>query len=167
MKVMLTQNSAPTLRITLPGTLAAWLVRTCRLGLGVIFVWSGVAKLIEPQSFALTIGAFGLLPAQWIAPLAAALSLFEVAAGAGLLFDVRGSLEAITALLLLFTAILVYGLWLGLDIDCGCFGPGDPEGNAYHGLRPALYRDLVMLSAAGFLFYRRPRRSLKTVGLNP
>ena len=41
----------------------------------------------------------------------------------------------------LFMAILGYGISMGLDVDCGCFGPEDPESKAFHGLRAALYRD--------------------------
>jgi len=58
-----------------------------------------------------------------------------------------------------------YGLELGLDVDCGCFGPGDPEGRAYHSLRPALYRDTIMLAGIGYLFLWRRWQSARPVRL--
>jgi hypothetical protein len=79
----------------------------------------------------------------------------EFVAGAGLLFDLEGSLSIISALLLVFIGILAYGIWMGLDVDCGCFGAGDPEKKAFHGLRSSLYRDLIMLAGAVFLYWRR------------
>jgi hypothetical protein len=77
--------------------------------------------------------------------------LLEVIAGIGLLFDIRGSLALITGLLVLFMVVLGYGIWMGLDVDCGCFGPEDPEAEAFHGLRLSLFRDLVMM--AGVFLY--------------
>ena len=92
-----------------------------------IFIYSGLMKLMDPQRFAEIISVFGLLPHALIFPAAILLPILEVAAGVGLVFSLRGSLAAITAMLALFMAVLVYGIHLGLDIDCGCFGPEDPE----------------------------------------
>ena len=56
----------------------------------------------------------------------------------GLFFNRRWAKVWAAVLLILFIAVLGYGIWLGLDIDCGCFGPGDPEHDAFSGLRTAL-----------------------------
>lgn len=136
-----------------------WPYRGVRVILALLFLWAGVVKLLDPDSFAIILEAFDLLPYSWIMPIAVGLPILEILAGIGLLFDVRGSLATVTGLLLLFMAVLGYGVWLGLDIDCGCFGPGDPEGEAYKGLRPALYRDLVMLAGVAYLYVWRFRRS--------
>ena len=123
--------------------------------LGVVFIYSGATKLIEPQHFAVLIDAYGLLPDALLMPVAVILPALEVVAGAGLLVDVRGSLGTVTALLLLFVLILSYGIHMGLDVDCGCFGPDDPEAEAFHGLKLALYRDMVMLAAIVLLYVWR------------
>jgi uncharacterized membrane protein YphA (DoxX/SURF4 family) len=136
-----------------------WPYRGVRLILVLIFVWAGVVKISDPDSFAIILEAFDLLPYTWIPAIAVGLPALEILAAIGLLFDLRGSLTAITGLLLLFLAVLGYGVWLGLDIDCGCFGPGDPEGEAYKGLRPALYRDLIMLAGVAYLHLWRFRRA--------
>jgi len=132
-----------------------WPYFIIRCLLAAVFLWAGFRKLADPVVFAVLIDAYGLIPESWVMPLAVLLPLFEVAAGLGLLFDLRGSLAAIAALLLLFIAILAYGIHLGLDIDCGCFAPEDPEAKAYHGLQTALYRDLVMVIAIGYLYVWR------------
>ena len=41
----------------------------------------------------------------------------------------RGSLILLTGLLSLFAAVLGYGIWLGLEIECGCFGLGGLGGD--------------------------------------
>lgn len=136
-----------------------WPYRGVRIILALIFLWAGVVKILDPDAFAIILEAFDLLPYSWIMPVAVVLPILEILAAIGLLFDVRGSLAAVTGLLIIFLAVLGYGVWLGLDIDCGCFGPGDPEGEAYKGLRPALYRDLVMMAGVAYLYVWRFWRS--------
>ena len=129
-----------------------WVYTILRWIIGIVFIYSGVVKLIDPETFAVLIDAYGLLPEVLLMPMAVMLPAAEVLAGAGLLVDLRGSLAGITGLLVLFVIILGYGILMGLDVDCGCFGPEDPESRAFHDLRPALYRDLVMLAAVACMY---------------
>ena len=138
-----------------------WLYPILRWTLGCVFVYSGATKLLAPQTFAVLIEAYGLLPDALLMPAALVLSTVELVAGVGLLADVRGSLATIAALLVLFVGVLGYGIGMGLDVDCGCFGPEDPEAEAFHGLQAALYRDLVMLAATGFLYAWRRYRGFR------
>jgi hypothetical protein len=96
---------------------------------------------------------------------AIALPALEVAAGIGLLFDIKGSLAVIAGLLGLFIAMLSYGIWIGLDVDCGCFGPEDPEAEAFHSLKIYLYRDLIMLAGVAFLYGWRQYGAIKPLKL--
>ncbi len=135
--------------------------RGIRWVLAALFLYSGAAKLADPQSFATVIAGFGLLPKALLFPAALLLPLLEVVVGIGSIFAVRGSLAAIAGMLVLFMAVLAYGISLGLDIDCGCFGPGDPE-QAYKGLRVALARDAAMLAAVVFVYWCRGRLQKRT-----
>ena len=138
-----------------------WFYRLARTVLGIIFIWSGFFKLIAPERFSAIIEAYGLIPDPTILPAAISLSVLELLAGVTLVMDIQGSLGVMAGLLILFVAILSYGLWIGLDVDCGCLGPDDPEGAAYHSLRPALYRDMIMLAGIGYLFIWRWRKSVR------
>ncbi|MBU0544077.1 MAG: DoxX family membrane protein [Proteobacteria bacterium] len=140
-----------------------WIYKLSRWGLGGIFIYAGCIKLLEPETFAVLIDAYGIIPENLLMPVAVALPALELAAGIGLLFDIKGSLSMISGLLGLFIAILGYGIWLGLDVDCGCFGPEEPEAKAFHGLRMTLYRDLVMLTIISFIFGWRRYRAIKPV----
>ena len=93
-----------------------------RIVLAIVFLSSGLSKLIDPTSFSVIIEAYGLIPESWVMPVAIALPLLEVVGSLGLLLDIRGSLATISGMLVLFLVILGYGVWMGLDIDCGCFG---------------------------------------------
>jgi hypothetical protein len=142
-----------------------WIYKLTRWVLGGVFVAAGGLKLMEPQTFAVLIEAYGIVPESLLMPTAMLLPALEVAAGVGLLFDIRGSLSVVTGLLLVFIAILAYGIWMGLDVDCGCFGLEDPEADAFHGLRQALYRDVVLLAGVAFLFGWRRYRAVEPVRL--
>jgi hypothetical protein len=142
-----------------------WLYRLCRWTLGGIFIYAGGTKLLEPEIFAVLIDAYGIVPEWLLVPVAIGLPFLEVFAGIGLLLDIRGSLALITGLLVLFIGVLGYGIWMGLDVDCGCFGPEDPETEAFHGLRLSLFRDLVMMVGAFFIFGWRRYRCIRPAGV--
>jgi len=140
-----------------------WIYKLARWGLGIIFIYAGSVKLLEPKTFAVLIEAYGILPQDLLVPAAVILPALEIAGGIGLLGEIEGSLAVIAGLLVLFIAILGYGIWMGLDVDCGCFGPDDPEARAFHGLRESLYRDLAMLAGIGFMYGWRRCRAIQPV----
>lgn len=136
-----------------------WTYRLARWFLGAMFVWAGLSKLGEPEVLAVTIDAFGLTPESWSMPLSYALLTFEITLGLALLADLPWSLGGITGLILLFMAVISYALWLGLDIDCGCYGPGDPEAKAFSSLKTALWRDAGFLALAVYLYWFKRRKT--------
>jgi uncharacterized membrane protein len=138
------------------------LLRWC---LGGIFIFAGITKLMAPETFAILIDAYGLVPGFLLLPVSLILPVLEITAGAGLLFDVKGSLSLTAGLMVLFIAVMGYGIWMGLDIDCGCFGPGDPESEAFHGLKAALCRDVFLLTGIVLLFGWRRCRGIVPVEL--
>ena len=138
-----------------------WTYRTLRWGLGAIFIYAGGTKLLAPEIFAVLIEAYGIVPDALLMPVAIMLPLMEVIAGIGLLFDIRGSLAIFTMLLVLFIAILGFGITMGLDVDCGCFGPQDPEAEAFHSLRLSLYRDLGLLAGVVLLYVIRRAKAIR------
>lgn len=142
--------------------LSYWAYTTVRLLLSIVFLYAGVVKLLDPKVFGVVISDFGLLPESWIMPVAIGLPILEVSAAIGLAFNVRGCLGLIAALLIFFIVVLGYALWLGLDIDCGCFGPEDPESHAYGGLRISLYRDLLMAVGVIYMYVWHSRCSAAT-----
>lgn len=133
----------------------SWSYAMVRVGLALSFLVAGIIKIQDPMTFAVTIDAFGILPGTLVLPVAVFLPVLEIIGAVALIFDIRGSLGLITLMILMFIAVLGYGMHMGLDIDCGCYGPGDLEGEAYAGIRGALWRDLIMLGCAGTLYLWR------------
>lgn len=126
----------------------------CRWLLALVFLYAGVPKLLDVITFADTIGAYGLLPEALLVPAAITIASLEVIAAAGLLLRKTSALVLTTVLMSVFIAVLSYAIWAGLDIDCGCFGKGDPEYRAFSGVRTALLRDIVLLPPLVFLYWR-------------
>jgi len=125
-----------------------------RVIIGSVFIYAGFIKLIDPKAFAKAISQFDVVPEFLLAPLAIGLPALEFFAGLGLIFNIRGSLQVIFNLLIVFILVLGYGIFNDLDIDCGCFGP--EEINARESLKQVLFRDLLMVMAVCYIYiYKR------------
>ena len=122
------------------------------LTIAAVFLIAGIQKLIDPDSFVVLIDSYGLLWEPFLLPIAIVLPVTEIVCGIGIVFRKKWAVLGIAALTLMFIAILTYGIWMGLDVDCGCFGTGDPEYKAYSGLQSALIKDVVLLLGVGYLF---------------
>jgi uncharacterized membrane protein YphA (DoxX/SURF4 family) len=137
-----------------------WLLFIGRLALGWILIYAGYAKLAMPWlSFAGQIEAYKLswLSSDAIVFIAKTLPWFELVLGAALVlgFGLRWVAAVASALLLFFFVILARSYGLGMDIDCGCFGPGDKL------TWKSLVRDATILAMAlGLTWgaFRQPRR---------
>jgi putative oxidoreductase len=103
-----------------------------RLTLGVVFTYAAFLKVsMSWLTFAASIDAYQLLPDWAVTPLAQLLPWFELTLGLLLVsgFAVRWTGTAVTLLLGGFFSAMVHAHMKGLDIDCGCFGPGEKIGS--------------------------------------
>ncbi len=99
-----------------------------RVLLGAIFLYAAWTKLREPWGiFAIGIDSYQILPAWAVEVVARTLPWFELLLGVWLIAGLwRGISSAITsALLIVFFSLMVRAMIKGMQIDCGCFGPGD------------------------------------------
>lgn len=132
---------------------AKWLDRGARWLLAGTFLYAGLPKLLDPVLFAQVIAAYGLLPHFLLLPAAIVLPLTELLTALLLLMNRKAGLWLTAVLMVIFIGVLSYGIHLGLDIDCGCFSPEDPEHTAFSGLRTALVRDLLLLVPLTYGFW--------------
>jgi len=143
------------------------LYRVLGIILGIVFIYAGAMKLPDPLTFASTIDGYGLVSWSLSKLLARVLPIVEIVTGLALIFNIRGALGMIVAQLLVFMAVLSYGIYMGLDADCGCFGPGE-SGNEYSGgLWPTLIRDAFMLGACLLMYWQRWAAGIVPHPLNP
>jgi uncharacterized membrane protein YphA (DoxX/SURF4 family) len=133
-----------------------------RVALGLVFVYAGFAKLLDPGAFARTVSQYDIVPEFLLTPFAVGLPALELLAGLSLVINVRGSLAAIFGLLVMFSLVLGYGIFSGMDIDCGCFSP--EEISARSSLKNALFRDLLMIAAVFYLYVYRLKKGTTYFG---
>lgn len=126
--------------------------RLMRLVLGLVFLYSGLSKSLDLNYFAGVIDAFGILPTVLSFPAGVVIVVLEILLGAGIILDRRGSLSGMLVMLLGFMCVAWYAIYMGYDIDCGCFGPGDPAAEAFSTLYQVLYRDAVMVAVIAYLY---------------
>jgi uncharacterized membrane protein YphA (DoxX/SURF4 family) len=121
-----------------------------RLALAAIFIYAAWVKLAAPwYTFASNIDSYRLLPPDAVVFLAHTLPWFELALGLMLLtpFRVRWVTAVCGLLLTGFWGSMLRAYLLGMNIDCGCFGPGEP-------ISPlTLSRDALMLVLAAFVWW--------------
>jgi uncharacterized membrane protein YphA (DoxX/SURF4 family) len=99
-----------------------------RVALGAIFVYAGYVKLKDPwELFALAISSYDLLPLKAVEFVARTLPWAEVLIGLMLIvgFQLRIAATACSLLLLVFFSLMVRAYAKGMEISCGCFGPGE------------------------------------------
>jgi uncharacterized membrane protein YphA (DoxX/SURF4 family) len=107
---------------------AAILALILRVILGVIFVYAACVKLRDPWAlFAISIDSYQILPLWAVELVAKGLPWFEMLLGVLLISGLwRGvSTAAASLLLAVFFSMMIRAMVKGLQIDCGCFGPGE------------------------------------------
>ena len=129
-----------------------------RIVLGAVFVYGGYVKLRAPWAlFGMAIDSYHLVPLRYIEPLARTIPWFEVALGLLLIFGwlLRLSATAVSLTLAIFFAAMLHAFLNHQEINCGCFGPGEPIS------KWTLLRDGSMLAGSLLLTWmalRSPRR---------
>lgn len=96
-----------------------------RIGLGLIFLGAGAAKLVHPADFLAELMDYRVPSPPFVWHLVAAgLPWLEVILGAALCFNCwAGTVRPLTAALAAsFVAMLLQAVLRGLPLDCGCFG---------------------------------------------
>ena len=153
--------------------------RLFQLLLGVVFVYAGAVKMMDPLAFADSIASFKILSVILINPLALSLPLLEILTGLMLAIAVSRKLSAVSGgqpngngslftahrslalcrlgalsvmiLCSIFCLALLSALLRGLHVDCGCLGGGKPS---ILKTWLAFGRDILFLAIAAAIYYR-------------
>jgi uncharacterized membrane protein YphA (DoxX/SURF4 family) len=139
-------------------------VLALRIIIGAVFLYAAYTKLRDPWTlFAISIDAYGVLPEWGVLFVARTLPWFELALGLALIAGIwlRYASIAGAALLGSFFVLMLTGYLRGLQIDCGCFGPGEALGPK------TLLRDgsLVAIAVALALLAARPQSTIQQAGM--
>ncbi len=107
-----------------------YLLLVFRIIIAIIFIYAGAEKISDPESFAIAISNYKLLPTVTINLLAISLPWIEIVSGILLLFgiSVKENSAIILSMLAVFTLGIAISLIRGLNIECGCFGSDNKIG---------------------------------------
>lgn len=95
-----------------------------RFCLSVLFIFAGIAKFLDLQSFQSSLSGIGLLSLRFVSLFSYALPLIEIIIGGFLLSGlyIRIASFAASGLLIVFTGVFLVSYLNATDTSCGCFG---------------------------------------------
>jgi putative oxidoreductase len=133
------------------------IIFTSRLLLGVIFVYTGISKIIDPSSLESIINSYKMIPPSISSIIAIVLPWIELIGG---LFLISGILVKQTALLLssllvAFIVVIAINLFRGTFTQCGCFGSAKNSANPLLTGIIAIIRDVFFLILGVVLFIQK------------
>ena len=110
-------------------TLSAILYSVSRWVLGIVFIYASYDKILNPAQFAEAIFNYQILPDNFINICALTLPWLELLLGLCLIFGIfmPGAVLLVNLLLIVFMGALLFNLYRGLDISCGCFSTESGE----------------------------------------
>jgi len=99
-------------------------VRVIRIILGLVLIFSGIAKIADPSKAVSLMLEFKIIPESLILIIISILPVLEILTGVLLISGMYPKFASIAALILFtgFFLISIYGTVIGLSSDCGCFG---------------------------------------------
>jgi uncharacterized membrane protein YphA (DoxX/SURF4 family) len=128
-------------------------VLVARLFLGSVFVYASIYKIADPESFVRAIYNYHILPGELLNIVAVVLPWLELFVGVCLIFGILlpGAIAIVNALLLVFLGALLFNVFRGLDVECGCFGSA--TGKVSTPVLWYLIRDAMFISVGIYLFW--------------
>ncbi|MCM8526294.1 MAG: hypothetical protein NE327_07245, partial [Lentisphaeraceae bacterium] len=114
-----------------------------------LFSFSGLAKLMDIQAFALSLNAYKILPESVVPFFSYYISLMELGLVIGFLIPQSGKAVAVLTIfvVIVFQAALISLIVRGIEVDCACFGDFGSSPKS------ALIRNFVILSIVFLLLY--------------
>ena len=99
-------------------------VRVVRILLGIVLIFSGIAKIADPSKAVDLMLEFKVIHVSLILIIVSILPVLEILIGVLLISGMYHKFASISALVLFsgFFLISIYGTIIGLSSDCGCFG---------------------------------------------
>lgn len=128
-----------------------------RVTVGLICLWAAFAKIRAPRQFMAGVRQYGLLPAQIVRPVAAAVVLLEAASAVLLLgVDPIAGSAAASFLFLVFSAAIGINYARRRDVPCHCFGSDSDERISVATLGRALFLLAMSLATLAVTLKLRP-----------
>ncbi len=134
-----------------------WVGLCARLFVGGVWLWAGVVKVGEPEASVSAVRAYQLLPPGLADVVGRVLPMFEIVLGGCLVIGLLTRLAGgVSALVLIGFIIGMSSVWArGISINCGCFGDGGPDPDAFGRYPWEIGRDVGLFVLSVFIAWLR------------
>jgi uncharacterized membrane protein YphA (DoxX/SURF4 family) len=135
-----------------------WVGVVARLVVGGVWLYAGWQKLPHPDTSVSAVRSYQLLPTDLAETVGHVLPMLEIVVGACLVAGLLVRFAGVVSVLLLVAFIIgIISVWnRGIAIDCGCFGDGGADPDAFGKYPWEIARDTGLL-ALSLLLAWRPR----------
>ena len=137
--------------------LLPWVGLLGRLVVGGVWVWAGALKVGDPAASVAAVRGYQLLPAGAAETVGRVLPTLELVVGACLVLGLLTRGVALVSVLLQLAFIVgIASVWArGIAIDCGCFGDGGPDPDAFSAYPWEIARDVGLVLVSALLVWLR------------
>jgi uncharacterized membrane protein YphA (DoxX/SURF4 family) len=127
-----------------------------RLVLGGVWLYAGAVKLPHPDTSITAVRSYQLLDPDLAEVVGRVLPMLEVVLGACLLLGLLTRFSGVVSGLLLVAFVIgIASVWSrGIAIDCGCFGDGGADPDAFSKYPWEIARDVGLLALSVWLVWR-------------
>ena len=131
-----------------------------RLMMGVIFIASGMSKIISPGDFGKIIYSYNMVSKEWVVMLTFIIPYTELILGLMLILNLHARVAGtlLSFMLVVFTAVSAYQYAVGNVNDCGCFGKLFKRQNDW---KLILENTAMLIILGGMLFLAKKERTNK------
>lgn len=138
-------------------TLLRWFAAGARIVLGTVFVTAGLPKVLDSQSFLVSVINYQLLSYNLARFVATGLPILEVVLGVLLILGLwTRPIAAVSSILLVVFMLGIMSAWArGLSINCGCFGSNEIPADPVYGYLIDLIRNTTLLATTIFVWRMR------------
>ena len=138
-----------------------WVHRILSWGLGAIFLYAAVPKVLDPRPLVTIVWGYRLLPPGPVNLVAIYMPFLELLVGLGLVTGLlrRGAAFWAFFLLSVFEVALLINAVRGVNVACGCFSQSATD---VHNAWLLVLRDLPMWLAAAVLLFLPPKTASET-----
>ena len=147
---------------SLPSPVVKNIAFVVRIVLGAIFLFASAGKIADPMSFAAIVTNYQLLSPPLVLTTAVVLPWIEAVCGLALVFGrlEKGAALLVSLMMVVFTGLVLYNGYRGLNIACGCFSLA---ANAPSNIAANTLRNLLILAAGAWVLFFPGRQQMNSV----
>jgi uncharacterized membrane protein YphA (DoxX/SURF4 family) len=133
-----------------------WFGLLARLLVGGVLLWAGLLKIGDPAASVSAVRAYQLLPYDLAETVGHVLPMLEVVLGAALVLGLVTRISGgVSALLQIAFVVGIASVWSrGIKINCGCFGDGGANPDAFSKYPWEIARDTGLFLLSAYLVWR-------------